>query len=353
MDSIRLSGIRAVPSQPSHGERFTYMVDAVLYLDLSEAERLDDPTHTVDYVQVAHRITSLIQHEPFGLLETLTAKVAHAILLSHQVRRTRVTVTRLGADTGMGVDFDVSVTLDRAADGEEVTSASQVSAAQACDSSRREEAAVGPAGHPALVRNTYDEYPDSARNRRPRQVLAGEGVERSFGQAGATHHAVVSMTGNLGDVKRAMYEAVVSMDGIPGSQIEGISPLYSLHTTEPTDYLCAVVILETKLAPHNLLSGLQMIESAHGRSHRIRWGSYPLDLDIVDYDGIELDEGDLRLPHILAGRRAEVLAPWKDLEPDAVLPGNDGGPIGLLLEQAPDINALRKVSDDWIVGGAA
>ena len=96
-----------------------------------------------------------------------------------------------------------------------------------------------------------------------------------------------------------------------------------------------------------------MIESAHGRSREVHWGSRPLDLDIIDFDSIVSESPHLTLPHPRAWQRAFVLSPWHDIEPDAVLRGKHGGPVGELILQAPDRDAVNKVSDDWILGGLA
>ena len=53
-----------------------------------------------------------------------------------------------------------------------------------------------------------------------------------------------------------------------------------------------------------------------------RWGDRTLDIDIVAYGDLILDEPELTLPHPRAAERVFVLAPWLEVDPDAVLPGS-------------------------------
>ena len=194
-------------------------------------------------------------------------------------------------------------------------------------------------------------------NRMPDSRSADDAGAPGVPQSSAVHHAVIAMGANLGDCEQALRSAVVSIDAIPGNQVTGISPLYR---TAPwgmpdgtPDFFNAVVQVDTTHSAEELLDSLHMIESAHGRSREVHWGSRPLDLDIIDFDSIVSESPHLTLPHPRAWQRAFVLSPWRDIEPDAVLRGKHGGPVGELILQAPDRDAVNKVSDDWILGGLA
>jgi len=52
-----------------------------------------------------------------------------------------------------------------------------------------------------------------------------------------------------------------------------------------------------------------------------RWGDRTLDIDVVVFGALEQADARLTLPHPRAAERDFVLAPWLDLDPDAVLPG--------------------------------
>ena len=84
-------------------------------------------------------------------------------------------------------------------------------------------------------------------------------------------------------------------------------------------YLNAVVLVRSALHPRQLLAALHEVEAAHGRVRAERWGDRTLDIDIVSLGGLRVDEPELTVPHPRAHERAFVLAPWLDVEPDAVI----------------------------------
>lgn len=69
------------------------------------------------------------------------------------------------------------------------------------------------------------------------------------------------------------------------------------------NYLNQMIALETELSPRELLSELQRIEHAAGRTRNVRWGPRTLDLDIVRYDTQTASDDDLVVPHPAEGDR--------------------------------------------------
>ena len=65
---------------------------------------------------------------------------------------------------------------------------------------------------------------------------------------------------------------------------------------QPT-YLNQMLLLETTMAPRDLMHAGQAIEEANGRVRLAHWGSRTLDIDIVRYGDLHLTEPDLVLPH--------------------------------------------------------
>src|SRR5690606_32326097 len=86
-------------------------------------------------------------------------------------------------------------------------------------------------------------------------------------------------------------------------------------------YLNGVALVRTRLAPSVLLGMLHAIEARHGRERRERWGARTLDLDLIAYGDVVSEDEALILPHPRAHERDFVLAPWLQVDPDAVLPG--------------------------------
>lgn len=81
-------------------------------------------------------------------------------------------------------------------------------------------------------------------------------------------------------------------------------------------YVNGAVAVETDLLPDVLLARLHDIEGTFGRVRRIRNEARPLDLDLIDYNGV-LRVGAISptLPHPRAAERAFVLLPLRDLDP--------------------------------------
>ncbi len=140
--------------------------------------------------------------------------------------------------------------------------------------------------------------------------------------------AVLALGSNLGDRESTLREAVRDIGALDGVTVLRASGIVETPALKPDGvdqdapaYLNAVVAVRSALAPHALLAALGGIERAHGRVRDERWGDRTLDIDIVTFGEQQLDSDDLTLPHPRARDRAFVLAPWLDVEPNAVLPG--------------------------------
>ena len=78
-------------------------------------------------------------------------------------------------------------------------------------------------------------------------------------------------------------------------------------------------------------------EERHHRTRTQRWGPRTLDVDIVVYGDLRLDEPDLTVPHLRAGTRAFVLVPWALMDPGATLEGRS---VAELARRAEDLGGL-------------
>ncbi|MFC9559012.1 2-amino-4-hydroxy-6-hydroxymethyldihydropteridine diphosphokinase [Agromyces sp. NPDC056965] len=153
--------------------------------------------------------------------------------------------------------------------------------------------------------------------------------------------AVIAFGANLGDREATIAAAVRELADASGVDLVAVSPVYETAAVKDSGvdvdaprYLNGVVVVETVLEPHAILELLQRIELEHGRVRTEHWGDRTLDLDLIDVEGLVLDDERLTLPHPRAWQRAFVLAPWLDLEPDAELAGH--GPIAALRAAAAD-----------------
>jgi 2-amino-4-hydroxy-6-hydroxymethyldihydropteridine diphosphokinase len=129
---------------------------------------------------------------------------------------------------------------------------------------------------------------------------------------------------NLGDREAHLRGAVDALRR-RGIEIDAVSSIYETEPigeiTEQPDFLNAVVRIRTDLAPNDLLNLCKAIEVEHGRVFAgPRHGPRPVDIDLLLFGDLELDEGGLRLPHPEVGSRRFVLAPLLELDPSLTLP---------------------------------
>ncbi len=145
---------------------------------------------------------------------------------------------------------------------------------------------------------------------------------------------MLAVGSNLGDRLGTLQGCVQAVASLPDTDVLTISPVYE---TEPVggpaqpDYLNAVLIVATGLAPDDLLAAVHGIEAEFGRVRTQRFGPRTLDIDIITYAQEVSRDQVLTLPHPRAHERAFVLAPWHDVDPGATLSGR--GPVGDLLSR--------------------
>jgi 2-amino-4-hydroxy-6-hydroxymethyldihydropteridine diphosphokinase len=148
--------------------------------------------------------------------------------------------------------------------------------------------------------------------------------------------AFVALGANLGDARGALDAAFVALAALPGTQLRAASSLYRSAPIDSAgpDYLNAVVLIDTCLAPHVLLRELQRIEQVHGRDRPYRNAPRTLDLDLLLYGARRIATKALSVPHPRLHERAFVLQPLAELAPQLVVPGL--GPVGELLPRVAD-----------------
>jgi 2-amino-4-hydroxy-6-hydroxymethyldihydropteridine diphosphokinase len=132
--------------------------------------------------------------------------------------------------------------------------------------------------------------------------------------------AVISLGANIGDANANLDLAI----GLLREATEVLAVSSYLQTKpiggpEQPDYLNAVAIVESELPAKDLLALLNGIETAMGRTREIHWGPRVIDLDLIQFGGLLVNDEKLTLPHPRAHERRFVLAPWFEIEPEAVL----------------------------------
>jgi len=141
-----------------------------------------------------------------------------------------------------------------------------------------------------------------------------------------TRVAHVALGSNLGDREALLGFGVRELDETPGVEILGASSIYETEAVGASPqgrYLNAVVRIECGLTPRALLERLLVIERDAGRDRGgevERWQARTLDLDLLLYGDLCLDEPGLCLPHPRLHERAFVLEPLCEVSPELVHP---------------------------------
>ncbi|MDU1903488.1 MAG: 2-amino-4-hydroxy-6-hydroxymethyldihydropteridine diphosphokinase [Dysgonomonas sp.] len=139
------------------------------------------------------------------------------------------------------------------------------------------------------------------------------------------HHVYLGLGSNLNDKERNIQTALSLIEETVGEVIS----VSSFYRTEPVGFesdntfINAACYLKTELTPKELLNSTQKIEKEIGRKEKSINGKYSdrlIDIDILLYDDVVVNEPDLTIPHPLMHRRSFVILPLSEIAPDTVHP---------------------------------
>jgi 2-amino-4-hydroxy-6-hydroxymethyldihydropteridine diphosphokinase len=138
--------------------------------------------------------------------------------------------------------------------------------------------------------------------------------------------AFIALGGNVGDVRATFDSAIAILCDGPDVRLLARSSDYRTPPWGVADqppFTNAVIAVSTTLAPRTLLVRAQACERALGRdrAREQRWGPRTIDLDLLAYDDVVLNDPTLTLPHPHLFERAFVLVPLAEIAPDRVIAG--------------------------------
>jgi 2-amino-4-hydroxy-6-hydroxymethyldihydropteridine diphosphokinase len=127
--------------------------------------------------------------------------------------------------------------------------------------------------------------------------------------------AAVAVGSNLENPAHNVRAAVAALGGL--GEVTAVSRLYASEpwgAREQPDFVNAVALVLTQLTPRELLEALQQIEQRMGRKPTYKWGPRLIDLDILYYDDVTVEETDLKIPHPHLFDRPFVLIPLAEID---------------------------------------
>ncbi|MBN8547248.1 MAG: 2-amino-4-hydroxy-6-hydroxymethyldihydropteridine diphosphokinase [Ignavibacteria bacterium] len=134
----------------------------------------------------------------------------------------------------------------------------------------------------------------------------------------------LALGSNRGDKFQYLLKALNLINCLPGTSIVSLSPVYETFpygVISQDEFLNMAVAVFSELTPRQLLVALKTIEQQTGRLERERWHEREIDIDILLYGDLEVDEADLKIPHRELLKRDFFILPLLDLEPGISLPG--------------------------------
>jgi GTP cyclohydrolase IV len=160
----------------------------------------------------------------------------------------------------------------------------------------------------------------------------------------ATHTIYLALGSNIGDRRGNLAAALQQL-----REIMDISSISSVYETEPVGYLNQPRFLnmaccgKTALSPQEFLIQAKAIERSLGRRPSFRNGPRPIDIDLLLYDDLRIEENELTIPHPRMQERAFVLVPLAEIAPDIVEPVSQHTTQELLHGVLQD--GVKKVAD--------
>lgn len=281
-------------------QRFLFTVE--LFYDIEQAAKDDDLSKTISYSDVKKTVKAFCESNCFDLIETLAARLAYLLLkryaylrLSENEKGDRLAKKQCELLKNTALD---SLKNDNSCSNNCAGLSLNDCAFAVCN---------GIYSGVKSVRVTVKK-PDAPMSGVFDYVAVS--VERAW------HRAYIALGSSLGDREGYLNFAINALKNDDCfRQIRESKRVWS----EPyggvarESFLNSVVELDTLYSPHDLLSKLNKIEADCNRARDIHWGDRTLDLDIIFYDDLILQDNSLCIPHPDMHNRSFVLEPLCEL----------------------------------------
>ena len=161
-----------------------------------------------------------------------------------------------------------------------------------------------------------------------------------------THMAYIGIGSNLGNPNKNCVEAIEKISTNDHIKIISKSSFYKtapIGDIEQDWFINSVIRINTKLNPKELLLALLNIESEMGRIRKEKWGPRLIDLDLLFYDKLILNQEGITLPHPEIQKRNFVLVPLNEISENLTHPILKKT-VKTLLQESSDDTEVKKLT---------
>ena len=125
---------------------------------------------------------------------------------------------------------------------------------------------------------------------------------------------------NLGDRQQFLQKAIQYIENeiAPVVKASSVYETQSWGKTDAPDYLNQVVLVQTNTPPQTILKKILDIEIILGRRREEKWGSRTIDIDILFYGDVAINEPGLQIPHPELHKRRFTMEPLSEIAPHFV-----------------------------------
>ena len=158
--------------------------------------------------------------------------------------------------------------------------------------------------------------------------------------------AYIGIGSNLGTPEENCTKAIKKISSTKDIKIISKSSFYQtapIGNIEQNWFINSAIKIDTQLTPRELLSALLSIESEMGRIRKEKWGPRLIDLDLLFYDNLILNQKGITLPHPEIQKRKFVLIPLHEIAEDLIHPTLKKT-IKTLLKESPDDAVVKKLT---------
>ena len=150
---------------------------------------------------------------------------------------------------------------------------------------------------------------------------------------------------NIGDRDSNLFTAIAALDVRDDISVNRTASIYEsdpMYNQDQPNFLNSVVEIETSLQPEIMMQVCQGIEMMLGRPiNRKKNEPRVIDIDILAYETISVELGELKIPHPQLFARKFVLVPWAEIAPEFIVQ-DYGKSVSNLLSLCPDISNVKK-----------